>query len=214
MSLLQRAPIDVDAIAGCNTRAEVLFDTTTRLLNASTGLFPYAGAIIHNAAPSDEIEAMLDPNRRHPAIEVASFLKPVNRAMHEWWDNTNAYPHLPLEDMESVGSKARDIYMHFDQRLDEYRLPIRMMTGLLCLQGVAKYRLSVKRKNPFNQKHTAYFDINHDHEQPGRTALVTARVGDLLLFTDLPPTFHEAESSDDRLSLLYISRFVPAEPVE
>lgn len=221
MSLLQRPPIDVHASIGCTRAPELLRDSATRLLEASDTLFPYAGAIVRSAVTKPEIAEIRgdDADLRLALLEAADFLQPVNEAMQEWWGSTPLNTGwLEVKDLYYSGNIwDQDTERHIDQGLNT-KLPSPQhgpLTALLITGGSTEYELEVLRKNPLKPGERDYFLHQQELPKPRKTAKIAAKIGDIVLFTNVPPTIHTARSiTDTRVTAIYHTRFHITETVE
>lgn len=220
MFLLQRAPIDVHTSVGCLRAPELLEHTTTSLMDASITRFPYAAAIIRQAIDESEVEAITTLETRDAAVRIASFLQPVNKALRAWWGKHSPDSNLTVKDLEYRQlTSAPWAGYHFDQVIfsrwgDTGHGPI---TALLMAQGEVEYNFSVLRKDVLSEEGQTFWKgtLGKPMKEPRVTKTLTARTGDLVLFTNTPPTGHSAKRlSKERLTSVYHSRFEIVKPVE
>lgn len=216
MSYLQRAPIDVYTNNGCNIVPSAVDYATERLLNASTGLFPFAGAIIRHAYNPQQ-EPALDKSN----ADQVGVIKRVNEVAGNWWASrpeSQDYDFVPL----AFSHPARtDSLGHYDQYIyempDATHLDDGPLSALLVSEGSVEYQLAVFRANLLTVAGQRTFadKAQNDSLPKGRIHKVAAHAGDLLLITNLPPTHHTARQlTENRRSQVYFSGFTPVEAVE
>ena len=242
MSLLQRPPLDVDATVGCEGRGkrasfekrrltdveQVIYDTTTRLLSASTTLRPYAGAVIRRSVLVKP-ETMLAIEDNESTIfdgQVASlpFVAPINRAMFDWWARQpQAKTSTPTPIESTIDALELPIGWHIDQEICDDHGPALPtygpLTAIAFYQGSATYKLDVKRNlecftmRDAERINELYRDDNK-HAPSRFAATIDATAGDLVLWTNIPPTAHSVETSPDRAAFGFKSGHIPLFPNE
>ena len=209
--ILQRKPIDVNASVGCGERTEVIYDTTAKLLERAYSLRPHVGAVIRNAVPGA---------RSLHETDKFTFMEPIQRATELWWRHRQTVTTTP--DISQYEVRWRDTNPqlseyncegHYDQKVGLGGRPsFGPLTVGLVLEGVIDYKLAVKRANPFVIP-PQIFNImvsEAEGEAPRRTdTIVGTQPGDIVMFTNTPPTWHEVRSqTGEKLTATFFSDFV------
>jgi hypothetical protein len=216
---MHRAPIDVHASVGC-LRAEPLIEhSATQLLDKAQTRRPYAGLIVRQAVVKPELTAM--QRRNSEALEYPSFLNPLERVSQAWWQRQSYRdPSLSLSPLKFIKEiTGRHTTPHSDQALvldaDKNELPeAGPITALVILRGSVTYSLAVLRKDVFDHRDDHNFRKPTDKIMPANHYTVTARTGDLVVFTNIPPVIHEADAFSKRLTIAYLAGFERVNPVE
>lgn len=222
MSLLPEKLIDVDASAGEAPRLEVIESATRKLLDASQGPNPYAGAIIRHALDDAEIEHMrmarVDHSIREPET---SFLPKVNQVMKDWWTENPLDKRLAIGELHADGFATTEwVQKHFDQYVGldpviDGSMPVSgLLSATATVTGIVDYTLYLHNVDLFDQAGLDKFQDERDTvtkgPHPGEVS-VQAHPGDLLLFTNTPPVLHGVDAATQgRATQIYFSYFEPA----
>lgn len=224
MSLLQRAPLDVNPAIFCGTRSEAIYDTTSRLLERANTCAPYAGVIVRRVLSAADIEKIGDldalPAHSEDMTALNAVTDIVHQAMRDWWQQTPYSSDFAIRKSANTHILRRPkTGMHADQELtgpgygaSKYsKIPQRgPVTQIINLRGTVDYRLAVCRWDVFTEDGQKKLEQSERRDVllTPRTNKAHLNAGDMLLFTNTPPTFHEARGSDDRVTAIVPSRFV------
>lgn len=220
MSLLQRPPIDAEAISYTHPNIP-LEQVTTMLMQGAFSLRPYAAGVVRHAVPPNELRDLnaLSGQEQWEALQEVSFLRAVNRAMHSSWQAKPWSPNFTPTDLclRRLISDT-DTSPHIDQQVVDDGATIKggPLVALLMLRSEVEYYFKTTRKNPFSARHAKFFAQTYKPWPSGANLLVpTAQAGDVVLFT--PQTIHYSQDFTDdpdmalepRLTAGYMSGFSP-----
>lgn len=216
MSLLQRPPIRGEAVYGCEGATRALYRTAHTILLAGQTRRPYAGAIVHGALTKPERFAILEAGPGGEAAQKPPFLHPINLAIAAARPHISTNPRVDFMDMKlSALTEDNKASWHFDQTIRSDGLPhYGPITAIAVLKGSMKYWLSVSRKDVFDPASLDYFDYDKRYSRLTRHVdELTATTGDVLLFTNIPATYHAAEVVEPSVRGIYFSHLA-RNPVE
>ncbi|MDQ5972361.1 MAG: hypothetical protein QG553_520 [Patescibacteria group bacterium] len=181
---------------------ELMYEATLELLSMSQTPCPYAGLIMRGAVTMETIATDIDDEQ---------FLQPLNRAMTDWWEDAPLAADIVPEGLHFARSTTE---VSVDPHLDQC-MPIRgvqprfgPLTATLTTRGSMDYGLATTRINAFGDGRQVRMELlKHGRELPPDAARVRANAGDLVTFTNTPPTLHGGTGSPDRHTLVYTSHF-------
>lgn len=203
--------LDIDVSASPD-RAEIIGQTTTDYLDATQGNRPFAGLVVRNAVTAEELAAefKLGHDDTPQAITAAE------QAMLDWWHKSPLDDSLDLEMYLTLPHTRDRIRGHYDLGFHK-GIPTRgLLTASVSYRGLVRYGLGVRNLNPFNpDDYDAIKRLNATGSPTVTPAYTDVGPGDLVVFSTIPPTFHEVTKigSETRLTRIWFSRFVKHEAV-
>jgi hypothetical protein len=211
MAILQRQPFEVHAVENDQAQTdEILRQATAKLLRASGGPLPFAGAIIRSALGQDEINQQIkDSQNSHP--QLSSIVEPIREVVREHWSQHPASQSLKLQNLFLHHFETtRGRLGHIDQSMKDGWPEDGPISALLALKGSVRYNLSVVKADVFTPEGAEKVRLYHE-KRFDLGATVDLHPGDVLIFTNNPPTHHESEADPDRITAIHFTRFHPVE---
>ncbi|MEO5627988.1 MAG: hypothetical protein ABIQ89_03800 [Candidatus Saccharimonadales bacterium] len=212
MLILPRRPINADAIS-YPSAAVPLSEVAHELMAKAETRRPYSGGVVRHALPTPELRGLqeLEGYDHFEAVATSSVIEPVNRAMHEFWEN---HPWSSIINLGNLAfNKLIDhsgIHPHVDQSIDKNSgIPENgLLVVLLAISGITQYGLKPSGENPFNAKDRADFLEAKRRPRPTGMDYVTLKPGDALLIPSLSPVIHLSKAlSTKRLVAAYAAPF-------
>lgn len=216
MHLRQRSLIDYNAAVGCERAPKLIDLAVEQLLDKARSWRPYAGAIIRHAVTKPELATYTEADWRdqRTLLKHASFLPHVNASMRKNWEAHPSCPSSTISDMYFERTvDHRHTAVHMDQDIRDDFPTHGPLAGLLVVSGMMNYYVSACRRDPFDPKNHDFFEAQKKRPDFDELTLVTARAGDLLLFT--PETWHEGlVEGNDVIRAIFRTRIQSNQPVE
>lgn len=211
MLILPRKPLEAHASLYCPSPEAALYDTTARLLEASTTRRPYTGAVIRQGLRGKELaEFQAAGDKPEQVHRVASFLKPIQAALNDWWKVQPQAQNYDISPLEHYGEPVKgEIGWHADQIVEEGFPVIGPLVTSTTIKEESTYYLKVMPRDVWNPDDTvdinAYRDelYNDIPKDDSSVRTITAKPGDVVIWTEIPPTWHGVEASADRRAVLY-----------
>jgi hypothetical protein len=208
MLLFPRKPLDVSASLYCPTPEQALYDTSMRVLKASTTRRPYTAAVIRQGLRGKELEAYQSGDKT--ALQIAKFLKPVQAALRDWWATQPHSAHVEPSPLQEHGEIYEGgIGWHLDQVVEDEIPVFGPLSTTTTTSGESTYYFKTMPKDVWNPDHTE--EINDNSAQkysaipktdPG-VHTIKASPGDVVIFSQIPPTWHGVEASAERTAAIY-----------
>lgn len=187
MSFSQREPIDVNAIYYDRTSIPLHY-ATTELINKARSIRPYAAAIIRHGIPTPELRELnaLEGEEQAAALAEASYVQPINQAMHQAWEANPWNASLTPTDLAYIRLRYdHDAQPHIDQRIkDDSPIPeAGLLVVFAMLDGEYDYGFKADNINPFDPKNHDRFARGTPKPRPARMCHPDppARAGDVII---------------------------------
>lgn len=208
----QREAIQTSAFYQGEYNPEHITAFVKYFLRASQSIQPYVGLVIQDALSANEVEAINSQgyNHHHPSFTNASFIAPIDQAVIEWWQESDLDPAItpsrlsPMRVIQNTGCSS-----HFDQLLiGKSECPkFGPLTVIAGLKGITDYILEVCGLNVFDPEQRIGFNDKLTNFKPHQQKLATLCEGDVIIFSNTPPTHHRAEERETRKVAVYSTFF-------